>query len=73
MNVEASWNGATTVSAWKVLTGSSASSLAAVTTTAKHGFETTIAVPTRAPYVAVAALDSSGQTIATSAAISPSR
>ena len=73
MNVEASWNGATTVSAWKVLAGSSASSLAAVTTAAKHGFETTIAVPTRAAYVAVAALDSSGQTIATSAAISPSQ
>jgi hypothetical protein len=73
MNVEASWNGATTVSAWKVLAGSSASSLAAVTTAAKHGFETTIAVPARAAYVAVAALDSSGQTIATSAAISPSQ
>jgi hypothetical protein len=72
MNVEASWNGATTVSAWKVLAGSSASSLAAVTTAAKHGFETTIAVPTRAAYVAVAALDAAGQTIATSATISPS-
>jgi hypothetical protein len=73
MTVEASWNGATTVAAWKVLAGSSASSLAAVVTAAKHGFETTIAVPTRAAYVAVAALDSSGQTIATSAAISPSQ
>jgi Arylsulfotransferase (ASST) len=72
MNVEASWNGATTVSAWKVLAGSSASSLAAVTTAAKHGFETTIAVPTHAAYVAVAALDAAGQTIATSATISPS-
>jgi hypothetical protein len=72
MNVEASWNGATTVSAWKVLAGSSASSLAAVTTAAKHGFETPIAVPTRAAYVAVAALDAAGQTIATSATISPS-
>ena len=72
MNVEASWNGATTVSAWKVLAGSSASSLATVTTVAKHGFETTIAVPTRATYVAVAALDAAGQTLATSATISPS-
>ncbi len=72
MNVEASWNGATTVSAWKVLAGSSASSLAPVTTAPKHGFETTIAVSMSAPYVAVAALGSSGQTLATSAATSPS-
>jgi hypothetical protein len=73
MNVEASWNGATTVSTWRVLAGSSPSSLAAVTTAAKNGFETTIAVPTRAAYVAVAALDAAGHTLATSAAISPSQ
>ena len=52
--------------------GASASSLAAVATAAKHGFETTIAVHTSAAYVAVAALDGAGQTIATSAAVSPS-
>ena len=73
VTVEASWNGATTVSSWRVLAGSSASSLAAVSTAAQNGFETTIAVPTRAAYVAVAALDAAGHTLATSAAISPSQ
>jgi hypothetical protein len=42
-----------------------------VTSAPKKGFETTIAVHTSQPYVAVAALDSSGKTLATSAAISP--
>ena len=69
--VEASWNGATTVSAWKVLAGSSPGSLTAVATVPKHGFETVIPVQTSAAYVAVAALGSSGQTLATSRAVSP--
>jgi hypothetical protein len=73
LNVEASWNGATAVSAWKVLAGASASSLSAVTSAAKRGFETTIPVHTGAAYVAVAALDASGQTLATSAVIPPGR
>jgi hypothetical protein len=71
MTVEASWNGATGFSGWKVLAGPSAGSLAPVVTAAKQGFETTITVPRSAAYVAVAALDAAGQTIATSAAISP--
>jgi hypothetical protein len=73
VTVEASWNGATTVASWKVLAGPAAGSLAAVTTVPKHGFETTIPIHTTAAYVAVAALSSSGQTLATSAAIAPSR
>jgi hypothetical protein len=71
LNVEASWNGATTVASWQVLAGSSASSLAPVTTVARSGFETTISVRTSQPYVAVAALDAAGKPLATSAAISP--
>jgi hypothetical protein len=71
LNVEASWNGATTVASWQVLAGPSSGSLTPVTSAPKKGFETTIAVHTSQPYVAVAALDSSGKTLATSAAISP--
>jgi hypothetical protein len=72
LTVEASWNGATTVASWKVLEGSSASSLNAVASAPKGaGFETTISVHASAPYVAVAAIGSSGQTLATSAAIAP--
>ncbi len=70
--VEASWNGDTTAAAWQVLAGPSASALTAVgSPTAKHGFETTISVHTTQPYLAVAALDASGKTLATSAAIAP--
>jgi hypothetical protein len=71
LSVEASWNGATTVASWQVLAGPSSGSLTPVTSAPKKGFETTIAVHTSQPYVAVAALDSSGKTLATSAAISP--
>jgi hypothetical protein len=69
VNVEASWNGATTVASWRVLAGASTSDLAAVATSAAGGFETTIAVHTSEPYVAVAALSSSGATLATSPAV----
>jgi hypothetical protein len=72
LTVEASWNGATTVASWRVLSGPSATSLTAVTTAPRSGFETTISVATTEPYVAVAALDAAGRTLATSPAISPS-
>jgi hypothetical protein len=71
LTVEASWNGATTVASWRVLAGPSTTSLAPVTTAAKNGFETTISVHTSQPYIAVAALSSSGSTLATSPAITP--
>jgi hypothetical protein len=58
----ASWNGATEVASWTLLTGSSSS---AVTTTGanttKTGFETTISLSADAPaYLAVAAMSSDG-------------
>jgi hypothetical protein len=72
VTVEASWNGATAVSSWRVLAGSSAGSLHTVATVPKSGFETAIPLQSAATYVAVAALGSAGQTLATSAAIQPS-
>jgi hypothetical protein len=68
--VYASWNGATTVTAWQLLTGSSASHMTAVSTTPKTGFETTIPAPSAA-YVQVRALSASGAALATSKAVRP--
>jgi hypothetical protein len=67
--VAVSWNGATGVAFWRVLAGVSGSRLAPVATAAKTGFETTIAVRTAAPYVAVQALDAKGAVIGVSSAV----
>jgi hypothetical protein len=66
--VYASWNGATTVASWRVLGGSSASSLRGIATAHKGGFETAINAPS-AKYVAVQALDRSGHVLSTSATV----
>jgi hypothetical protein len=67
-SVYASWNGATQVSWWQVLVGSSASSLKPAGSAPKTGFETAIpisAVPAGS-YVAVQALNAAGAVIGTS-------
>ena len=71
LTVQASWNGATAVSSWEILAGSSAGSLSEVAKVARTGFETEATVHTGAPMVAVAALDASGKVLATSAPIAP--
>ena len=71
VTVEATWNGATNVASWKVLAGTSASSLSMVATAPKHGFETTIGLHTAAPYVVAVALDPSGKPLASSPAVEP--
>ena len=67
--VAVSWNGATEVASWQVLTGASPSALAPAATAARTGFQTTIAAPAAGPYVAVHALDSAGTVIGTSATV----
>jgi Arylsulfotransferase (ASST) len=69
--VYASWNGATQVVSWRVLTGASATSLQAITITPRSGFETAIALPggTVGPFLAVQALDGSGNVLGTSASV----
>ena len=67
--VYASWNGATELARWTVLAGTSASSLAAVTTEGKQAFETAIRIPAGEAYVAVQALDVEGQVLGTSKTI----
>jgi hypothetical protein len=73
MTVEASWNGATVVASWRLLSGPSPATLAAVAGASKTGFETTIRVPAPAAYVQMQALNASGEVIGTSTAMQPSR
>jgi hypothetical protein len=67
--VYASWNGATEVTSWRVLAGSSPKALAPVATAPKAGFETAIAIPASVSgrYVAVQALNGAGAVIGVSA------
>jgi len=66
LTVEASWNGATDVSSWKLLTGSAPASLSMAGTATATAFETTLQA-SGGPYVQVQALGSSGQVLASSA------
>jgi hypothetical protein len=61
--VYASWNGATEVARWRVLSGATAGSLRAGPTAARTGFETAIALSGAAKVVQVEALDRSGKVI----------
>jgi Arylsulfotransferase (ASST) len=65
--VYASWNGATEVATWRVLAGKHPSSLAAVATPPRSGFETLIVANSKGPYFAVTAHDASGKLLGESA------
>jgi hypothetical protein len=67
--VYASWNGATGVSAWRVLGGASPTTLTPIATAASTGFETTIAVDSPDADFAVAALGTAGEVLGTSPAM----
>jgi hypothetical protein len=70
--VYASWNGATEVASWRVLVGSSPTTLAPLAAAPKTGFETALAIsaPAGGPYyVAVQALDGAGAVIGVSATV----
>jgi len=69
--VYASWNGATTVSSWQVLSGPSARHLKPVSTKPRSGFETSIPA-SRANFFQVRALSASGKVLATSKVVRPS-
>jgi Arylsulfotransferase (ASST) len=68
--VYASWNGATTVASWQLLSGSSSAHLSVVSSTPRSGFETTLTT-TAAAFVQVRALSASGKVIGTSKPIAP--
>lgn len=67
--VYASWNGATAVASWSVLSGPSANSLTPVAQAPRSGFETAIALPaqTSGPFVTVQALNAAGNVLGTAA------
>jgi hypothetical protein len=67
--VWASWNGATALNKWRVLGGSSATSLKSVGGGAKRSFETSFALGRSYAYVAVQALDNHGKVLSTSKTI----
>jgi Arylsulfotransferase (ASST) len=72
VTVYASWNGATTVTSWRVLAGPSPTQLTPVASAPKSGFETTLATPGEVDpttYVAVQALNGAGAVIGTSATV----
>lgn len=66
----ASWNGATTLTSWQLLSGPSASKLTPVATVPRSGFETAIST-LATPFVEVRALSASGKVLATSKALAP--
>jgi hypothetical protein len=63
-----SWNGATSVSSWRVEGGGSPGSLRTVASARKRGFETAITF-SRQSYVRVQALDSTGHVLSTSGTV----
>jgi hypothetical protein len=67
--VYASWNGATQVARWRVLTGSAPTNLKPLATMPRHGFETIAVVHGAGTYFAVQALNGEGQVLGTSATV----
>jgi hypothetical protein len=66
VTVYASWNGATTVSAWRVIGGPHQTGLQPILTAPAAGFETAITVQSSDPYYAVQALGSAGEVLGSS-------
>ncbi|SES48799.1 Arylsulfotransferase (ASST) [Actinokineospora terrae] len=62
----ASWNGATEVSRWQLLTGPDRTHLAVAADAARSGFETVLTAPGDAGYAAVRALSATGAVLGTS-------
>ena len=67
--VRTSWNGATGVAGWRVLAGEHRGSLAAGATIPSSGFESSTVLPRRYRWVAVQALDATGQVLDSSHAV----
>ncbi|MCW3032491.1 MAG: hypothetical protein JWM60_836 [Solirubrobacterales bacterium] len=67
--VYASWNGATDISAWRVLAGTTPATLTTVAEVPYSGFETAVPDSTGAANFAVQALGASGEVRATSAVV----
>ena len=70
VTVYASWDGATQVTAWKVLAGTNPNHLPVVATKAKSGFETAVKLAKSAKVYKVQAFDAKGHLLRTSRAFS---
>ncbi|HYY02506.1 MAG TPA: arylsulfotransferase family protein [Gaiellaceae bacterium] len=64
-----SWNGATRVARWRLLAGAAPDDVGVVRTVRKRTFETKLAIPNGARYVAVEALDANGGLLHVSATV----
>lgn len=71
LTLYASWNGATEVAKWEVLTGTEANQLTMTASAPRSGFETAIALDQPAAVIAVRARNKDGEVIGTSKAIQP--
>jgi hypothetical protein len=69
VRVYASWNGATDVATWEVLTGSGPGQLESLGSVPRDGFETAMVARTAEPYVAVRAKHRSGRIPGTTAPV----
>ena len=69
VTARASWNGATRVARWQLLAGPRQDALTVVADAPSDGFETAIGATTAQPLVAMRALDATGRTLGTSAAV----
>jgi hypothetical protein len=65
----ASWNGATEVAAWEVISGPHPNRMEPLGSVPREGFETAMLAQTHGPYVAVRAKDPSGEILGTSAPV----
>jgi hypothetical protein len=69
VEIYASWNGATEVVNWEIVSGPSPGLLAPLGSVPREGFETAMLVQTNALYIAVRAKDRSGRILGTSAPV----
>jgi hypothetical protein len=67
--VSVSWNGATEVTAWQVLSGATPTTLSLAASVQKSGFQTTVTLPSAGAYIEVQALNAAGATIGASAVV----
>jgi Arylsulfotransferase (ASST) len=69
LTARVSWNGATDIARWQLLSGASAHSLKQLAAVPRHGFETAVTVASPASHVAVAALDAKRRQLGRTTAI----
>jgi hypothetical protein len=69
VTIYVSWNGATEVATWQVLTGAGPDELEPLETAPRKGFETVITLRITDPYVGLKAMNGSGIVLATTKAI----